>query len=380
MIKLYENHKEKLNKFLKADVLAECRSQVDYENRVVLCVLNIAMVCLSFLLAFPFKDVCICKKSISDRRTESEIIAGGAANEAKTNFLAGMSHEIRTPMNAIIGLNSMIRSSIDDRNQVLDYTEKLDSASRYLLALLNDILDMSRIESGNMKLAVRAFSGDKFWDNVNMLAKTQALMAGVGYSFDRERKISEVYIGDATRLEQIMINLINNAVKFTPEGGSVDVAVTEQKVNERVQLTAVVSDNGIGIAKDFLPKVFDIFTQQHEENTSVYGGSGLGLSIARNYARMMDGDITVQSTEGEGTVFTVNVKLDFDRRKKSGKKKQRISVLREREYCLLRIIRSMSLWQRDFWKRNSLKSLRQKMAERQWNLWKISRNIILMQY
>ena len=244
-----------------------------------------------------------------------------AANEAKTNFLAGMSHEIRTPMNAIIGLNSMIRSSIDDRNQVLDYTEKLDSASRYLLALLNDILDMSRIESGNMKLAVRAFSGDKFWDNVNMLAKTQALMAGVGYSFDRERKISEVYIGDATRLEQIMINLINNAVKFTPEGGSVDVAVTEQEVNERVQLTAVVSDNGIGIAKDFLPKVFDIFTQQHEENTSVYGGSGLGLSIARNYARMMDGDITVQSTEGEGTVFTVTVKLDFDRRKKERKEK-----------------------------------------------------------
>ena len=317
MIKLYENHKEKLNKFLKADVLAECRSQVDYENRVVLCVLNIAMVCLSFLLAFPFKDVCICKKSISDRRTESEIIAGGAANEAKTNFLAGMSHEIRTPMNAIIGLNSMIRSSIDDRNQVLDYTEKLDSASRYLLALLNDILDMSRIESGNMKLAVRAFSGD----NVNMLAKTQALMAGVGYSFDRERKISEVYIGDATRLEQIMINLINNAVKFTPEGGSVDVAVTEQEVNARVQLTAVVSDNEIGIAKDFLPKVFDIFTQQHEENTSVYGESGLGLSIARNYARMMDGDITVESAEGKGTVFTVTAKLDFDRRKKARKER-----------------------------------------------------------
>lgn len=231
-----------------------------------------------------------------------------------------------------------------------------------------------------MKLAVRAFSGDKFWDNVNMLAKTQALMAGVGYSFDRERKISEVYIGDAKRLEQIMINLINNAVKFTPEGGSVDVAVTEQEVNERVQLTTVVSDNGIGIAKDFLPKVFDIFTQQHEENTSVYGGNGLGLSIAHNYARMMDGDITVQSTEGEGTVFTVTVKPDFDRRKKERKEKQRISVLREREYCLLRIIRSMSLWQRDFWKRNSLKSLRQKMAERQWNLWKISRNIILMQY
>lgn len=244
-----------------------------------------------------------------------------AANEAKTKFLAGMSHEIRTPMNAIIGLNSMIRSSLDDREQVLDYTEKLDSASQYLLALLNDILDMSRIESGSMKLAIRAFEGDKFWDNVNMLAKAQAVMAGVGYSFERRKTISEVYIGDSTRLEQIMVNLINNAVKFTPKGGNVNVSVAEQETDGRVQLTAVVSDNGIGIAKDFLPKVFEIFTQEHEENTRVYGGSGLGLSIARNYARMMDGDITVESAEGKGTVFTVTAKLDFDRRKKARKER-----------------------------------------------------------
>ena len=243
------------------------------------------------------------------------------ANKAKSSFLFNMSHDIRTPMNAIIGLNSMIRSSLDDREQVLDYTEKLDSASQYLLALLNDILDMSRIESGSMKLAIRAFEGDKFWDNVNMLAKAQAVMAGVGYSFERRKKISEVYIGDSTRLEQIMVNLINNAVKFTPKGGNVNVSVAEQETDGRVQLTAVVSDNGIGIAKDFLPKVFEIFTQEHEENTRVYGGSGLGLSIARNYARMMDGDITVESAEGKGTVFTVTAKLDFDRRKKARKER-----------------------------------------------------------
>ena len=154
-----------------------------------------------------------------------------------------------------------------------------------------------------------------------MLAKAQAVMAGVGYSFERRKKISEVYIGDSTRLEQIMVNLINNAVKFTPKGGNVNVSVAEQETDGRVQLTAVVSDNGIGIAKDFLPKVFEIFTQEHEENTRVYGGSGLGLSIARNYARMMDGDITVESAEGKGTVFTVTAKLDFDRRKKARKER-----------------------------------------------------------
>ena len=507
MMKFWEDWKEKLKKFLKADVLAECRQQVDHENRVVLCVLNSSMVCLSFMLAFYIlwrkqaeyyhEHMCILyaalflillfvsfyskrdsgirlsvliaveyvaigscfamnhiifggresttayyllvglafcflvrpiqmylmqagitcilavsmrlihrlnrinmkvscnadrvetpeeKKRLSEamelsnirehlksqdvyivevplrskngkyrqkqircmylnqqtgtlllmlsdvedivkeekekqEQLEKALKMAEAANEAKTKFLAGMSHEIRTPMNAIIGLNSMIRSSLDDREQVLDYTEKLDSASQYLLALLNDILDMSRIESGSMKLAIRAFEGDKFWDNVNMLAKAQAVMAGVGYSFERRKKISEVYIGDSTRLEQIMVNLINNAVKFTPKGGNVNVSVAEQETDGRVQLTAVVSDNGIGIAKDFLPKVFEIFTQEHEENTRVYGGSGLGLSIARNYARMMDGDITVESAEGKGTVFTVTAKLDFDRRKKARKER-----------------------------------------------------------
>ena len=242
------------------------------------------------------------------------------ADIAKSAFLANMSHEIRTPLNAITGF-AEVMGSANTEEEKTQYQEIIKMNADLLMQLVNDILDMSRIESGSMKLAIRAFEGDKFWDNVNMLAKAQAVMAGVGYSFERRKKISEVYIGDSTRLEQIMVNLINNAVKFTPKGGNVNVSVTEKEVDGRVQLTAVVSDNGIGIAKDFLPKVFDIFTQEHEENTRVYGGSGLGLSIARNYARMMDGDITVESAEGKGTVFTVTAKLDFDRRKKARKER-----------------------------------------------------------
>lgn len=157
-------------------------------------------------------------------------------------------------------------------------------------------------------------------------------------------------------------------MKFTPKGGNVNVSVAEQETDGRVQLTAVVSDNGIGIAKDFLPKVFEIFTQEHEENTRVYGGSGLGLSIARNYARMMDGDITVESAEGKGTVFTVTAKLVLTAGKRRGRKEQRISVLRESGFCLLRIIRLMSSLQRDFWKRNSLRLSQRKMARKRWNL------------
>lgn len=236
------------------------------------------------------------------------------ANRAKSHFLARMSHEIRTPMNAIIGLNSIIREEIDNRAQVLDCTEKLDSASKYLLALLNDILDMSRIESGNVVLLHQPFDAGKFWDNVDMIARAQALPASVEYRFEREPREGRVYIGDATRLEQIFINLINNAIKFTKDGGSVRVQVSEEEQGEQVKLTVSVSDTGIGISEEFLPDIFEAFTQQHEENTTVYGGSGLGLSIARSYARLMGGDIAVESREGEGTTFTVEVVLDMEQK------------------------------------------------------------------
>lgn len=236
------------------------------------------------------------------------------ANAAKSNFLASMSHEIRTPMNAIIGLNAIIKDNIGNTHQVLDCTEKLDSASKYLLSLLNDILDMSRIESGNMELSYETFDGDKFWDNVNILAKAQADPASIQYIFERKNAISRTYIGDATRLQQIMINLINNAIKFTPAGGYVKVTVWEEEErNGRAGIKVIVEDNGIGISREFLPKVFGIFTQQYAGNTTAYQGSGLGMSIARNFARMMDGDITVTSVEGEGSAFTVRVTLDIEK-------------------------------------------------------------------
>lgn len=258
------------------------------------------------------EDVVKVEKERQEQLEEALLMAE-EASRAKSSFLASMSHEIRTPMNAIIGLNSIIKSEIDNKEQVLDCSEKLDSASKYLLALLNDILDMSRIESGNMTLAHQAFSMDKFWDNVNILAKAQADMASVEYIFERKEQMAGSYIGDATRLEQIMINLINNAIKFTTANGCVRVTVYEQFVqDERVRLRVLVADNGIGISKEFLPEVFGMFTQEHAGSTTTYKGSGLGLSIAQNFARMMDGDITVESTEGVGTTFTVSVELDVE--------------------------------------------------------------------
>jgi signal transduction histidine kinase/PAS domain-containing protein/ActR/RegA family two-component response regulator len=264
------------------------------------------------LLVSDIEDLAI-KERNKQEQLEEALLMAEEASKAKGQFLANMSHEIRTPMNAIIGLNSIIKDNIDNKAQVLDCTEKLDSASRYLLALLNDILDVSRIENGKMILLHQPFDTGKFWENVNLLASAQAIRAEVRYDFEKKTEMSPTYVGDSTRLQQILINLINNAIKFTPNSGSVKVTAQEKRIGEqKAELSVQVADTGIGISEEFLPHIFEVFAQQYADNTTKYQGSGLGLSIAKNLAKMMDGDIEVESTEGVGTVFTVTVRLDVD--------------------------------------------------------------------
>ncbi len=233
------------------------------------------------------------------------------ANAAKLRFLANMSHEIRTPMNVIIGLTSEIKEEASDKGRVIENADRLAATSKYLLTLLNDVLDTARVETGSVVLNKSEFSMHDYWQTVNTLAKSQAKTAGVEYVFEQEAGMLDTYIGDSMRLQQILINLINNAIKFTPRGGSVTVRTKQmERVNNRVKLQMQVEDTGIGISKEFLPKVFQVFAQEHDASTSSYGGSGLGLSIAKSFARLMGGDITVESEEGIGTTFTVEVWLD----------------------------------------------------------------------
>ncbi len=234
------------------------------------------------------------------------------ANATKMRILANMSHEIRTPMNVIIGLTSIIREESSNQQKVLKNAERLDATSKYLLTLLNDVLDMARVETGSVTLNKYEFSRKAYWQTINSIAQSQANAAEVNYVFEYDEEKQDKYIGDAVRLQQILINLINNAIKFTPKGGTVTVRSRQvETVNRRVRLQMQVSDTGIGMSKEFLPKVFDAFAQEHDATTSSYGGSGLGLSIAKNFARMMGGDITVESEEGVGTTFTVEVWLDM---------------------------------------------------------------------
>ena len=288
-------------------------------------------------ILFTMKDIdaVVKEEKAKQERLRVALHMAEAANKTKTNFLASMSHEIRTPMNAIIGLASIMKEEAANEQTVLECTDKLDSASRYLLSLLNDILDMSKIESGNVMLQKQRFKTSELWDSVNTLAVAQAKPAGITYEYEAESELSEAYIGDGTRLQQVLVNLINNAMKFTPDGGTVKVSVCEpKKTKGRVCLQVKVADTGIGISQEFLPKLFDAFMQEHDGRTSIYGGSGLGLSIAKSYANLMDGDITVESELGKGTTFTVEVWLEMVEEAKRALKKE-TKVVEIDELCFV---------------------------------------------
>lgn len=264
-------------------------------------------------LLFTITDIDEMVKAEKEKQEELEkaLQVAEEANITKIRFLANMSHEIRTPMNVIIGLASIIKEEADNPEKVLANANRLASTSKYLLSLLNDVLDMSRLESGSASLNRQEFTVKQFWETVNTLAMSQAKVSEVNYVFERRTEVEESYIGDAIRLEQILINLINNAIKFTPKNGTVTVRISQlERIQNRAKIQAQVTDTGIGISKEFLPKVFQAFAQEHDATTSSYGGSGLGLPIAKSFARMMGGDIFVESEEGKGTTFTVEVWLD----------------------------------------------------------------------
>ena len=236
--------------------------------------------------------------------------AAEQASKAKTTFLSNMSHEIRTPMNAIIGLDNIALHDPGLSEQTRNHLEKIGSSAKHLLNLINDILDMSRIESGRMVLKNEEFSLPKTLEQLNTMLSSQCQDKGLHYSCRVIGEVPEHYIGDDMKLRQVLINILSNAVKFTPEGGSVDMTVEQAaKFENKCTLRFKISDTGIGMDKDFLPKIFDVFSQEDSSSTNKYGSSGLGLSITKSIVEMMNGTIEVESEKGVGSTFTVTVTL-----------------------------------------------------------------------
>ena len=232
------------------------------------------------------------------------------ANIAKTAFLSNMSHEIRTPMNAIIGLDSIALSEPDISDRTRDHLEKIGASARHLLSLINDVLDMSRIESGRMILKVEEFSFGKMLEQINTMVSGQCVEKKLNYDCRILGKVDEFYIGDVMKLKQVLINILSNAIKFTPSQGTITFTVEKTaEFDRQATLRFVVKDTGIGMDAEFLPKIFDVFSQEDVTSVNAYGGTGLGMPITKSIVEMMNGNISVKSEKNVGSEFTVSVTL-----------------------------------------------------------------------
>ena len=225
-------------------------------------------------------------------------------------FLSNMSHEIRTPLNGIIGLNHLMERHVDDATAMRDYVNRLGKAAQYLLSLVNDILDMSKLQAGKVDLTSEPFDVNALVDNVCEMQRGP--MADRGIRFELSRTVEHPWLrGDEVRLSQVLMNILSNAVKFTPEGGRITMKVHEAVYasgNEAV-LTVSIADTGCGMTKEFAEHVFDAFTQERNRNSDSQKGTGLGMSISYLLVTQMGGSITVESEPGCGSCFTVIVTL-----------------------------------------------------------------------
>ena len=244
------------------------------------------------------------------------------ASRAKTEFLSNMSHDIRTPMNAIVGLTAIAGANIESQDRVVECLGKITKSSRHLLGLINEVLDMARIESGRISLAEEDFSLPELVDNLLTITKP---------AIDEHKHQLEVHIehieheavcGDSLRIQQVFVNLMSNAVKYTPDGGNITLTIKE-KPNGFSELGCYefsIEDNGIGMTPEFQKIMFEPFSRADDHRTTKVQGTGLGMAIARNIVNLMNGDIQVESAPNKGTKITVTVYLKLQENEKEQEK------------------------------------------------------------
>lgn len=239
--------------------------------------------------------------------------AARIANQAKTNFLSSMSHDIRTPMNAIMGMAVIAQANINSPEKIRDCLNKIGTSSRHLLSLINEVLDMSKIESGKIDLTPEKVNLPELVQNITDMCRPLVTEKQQEFQISIGQVRHENIIADGDRLQQILMNLLSNAIKYTPERGKVILRINELHAPSpgKSQYEFICIDNGIGIADDFIPRIFEPFTRAEDSRISKLQGTGLGMTITENIVRMMNGSIHVQSELGKGSKFTVSVPLEL---------------------------------------------------------------------
>ena len=244
------------------------------------------------------------------------------ASRAKTEFLSNMSHDIRTPMNAIVGLTAIAGANIESQDRVVECLGKITKSSRHLLGLINEVLDMARIESGRISLAEEDFSLPELVDNLLTLTKPAIDEHHHQLEVHIEHIEHEAVCGDSLRIQQVFVNLMSNAVKYTPDGGNITLTIKE-KPNGFSELGCYefsIEDNGIGMTPEFQKIMFEPFSRADDHRTTKVQGTGLGMAIARNIVNLMNGDIQVESAPNKGTKITVTVYLKLQENEKEQEK------------------------------------------------------------
>ena len=244
-----------------------------------------------------------------NRKLEIALQHEGAANRAKREFLFNMSHDIRTPMNAIIGFTSLAATHIDNREQVLDYLKKISTSSQHLLSLINDVLDMSRIESGKVKIEEKAVHLPDLVHDVRSIIQPNVAAKRLSLFIDTMDIEDEDIITDPLRLNQILLNILSNAVKFTPTGGMISIRIAQKNGAPKgcVCYEFRIKDNGIGMSEEFQKHIFEEFSREESSTVSGIQGTGLGMSITKNIVDLMGGTIALTSEPGKGTEFIVTL-------------------------------------------------------------------------
>ena len=249
------------------------------------------------------------------KAAEQAMAAATLANESKTRFLANMSHDIRTPLNAIVGIASLMEHSLDNPEKMQHYIQKLQASGRHLMDLINDVLDMSKIEHASMDLRTEHLRLSDQIEQVLTMIRPQATKRRQQFTVQTDPISHEYFLGDATRLRQVMINLLSNAVKYTREEGTVFFLIQElpDTGHSRVTYRFVVTDNGIGMTEEFVKHIFEPFSRSDLSIESKVQGTGLGMSITKRIIDAMGGQIQIESVPGKGSRFEVTLSFKIDR-------------------------------------------------------------------
>ena len=262
-----------------------------------------------------FKDVDdeVRKDQQIQQALRDAVEAANASNRAKSDFLSSMSHDIRTPMNGIIGMTAIASNNLDARESVADCLRKITDSSHHLLSLINEVLDMNKIESGKLELMEEEFNLAELIDTMLTMTRPQIQAHGHSFRVNIVNLEHEQVIGDSRRIQQVFVNLMSNAIKYTPDGGRISLSINETptKRPDFGLYEFVFEDNGYGMTEEFLKHLFEPFARANDRQTAGIQGTGLGMTITRNIARMMGGDIEVESVYGEGSKFTVSLYLKF---------------------------------------------------------------------